>query len=173
MEGEKTMEKPPADLGGKLLVALDDTPGSLAMVRTAAPELPDPAHTEVTLIHYLAPVFWEYGGDSPETARYLDEQARKQDEKEDKLTLRYFDEAQEVFKEVGIAPDHIHTKEDWSASDVSDAVLNELRSGAYTGVIIGRDHHDALARLLHLDLAHSLQRHTDNIGVWVVESSED
>jgi hypothetical protein len=167
------MEKPPADLGGKLLVALDDTPGSLAMVRTAAPELPDPAHTEVTLIHYLAPVFWEYGGDSPETARYLDEQARKRDEQEDNLTLKYFDEAREVFQEVGISPDHIHTKEDWGASDVSDAVLNELRSGAYTGVIIGRDHHDALARLLHLDLAHSLQRHIDNIGVWVVDSSED
>jgi nucleotide-binding universal stress UspA family protein len=166
-----TMEKPSADLGNCLLIAVDDTPGSLAMIKAAARQLPDPQHTEVTLIHYLAPVFWEYGGGSPETAHYLAEQAQEQEEEEDELTHEYFDEARAVLQEAGIAPEHIHTKENWSANDVSEAVLNELRSDAYTGVVIGKDHHDALARLLHMDLAHTIRRHTEATKVWVVDST--
>jgi hypothetical protein len=166
------MNDSPADLGKSLLIAMDDTPGSLAMLGAAVHQLPDLAHTKVTLMHYLAPVYWEYGGGSPETAHYLDEQAREREEDEEALTLEYFDQAKAILQDAGVAPDQIVTKEDWSADDVTDAVLQELRSGTYTGVVVGREHHDALARVLHLDLAHALRRHTDNVAVWVVDTTE-
>jgi len=167
------METPPADLGKNLLIAMDDTPGSLAMIEAAARQLPDPKHTKVTLMHYLAPVYWEYGGGSPETARYLAEQAQEEEDEEEALTLKYFAQAREALKNAGLTHHHIRTKENWRANSVTEAVLSELRAGAYSGVIIGEDHHNALARLLHLDLAHALQRHADNIAVWVIEASTD
>ena len=167
------MEKPPADLGNRLLIAMDDTPGSLAMIRAAARHLPDPAHTTATLMHYLAPVYWEYGGGSPETARYLAEQAHEEEQEEEALTLKYFSRAREILKEAGVAHDHVQTKENWGANSVTEAILSELQAGAYTGVVIGRDHHDALARLLHLDPAHALRRHAEGIIVWVVDAPDD
>jgi hypothetical protein len=139
------------------------------MIRQAAEQLPDPAHTKITLMHYLAPVYWEYGGDSPETARYLGERAREEEAEEEELTLRYFDKARVIFATEGVSPKQIQTKENWSANNVTEAVLSELRAGEYSGVVIGREHHNALARLLHLDLAHALNRHTDNIAVWIID----
>jgi hypothetical protein len=167
------MEKPPSDLGKDLLIAIDDTPGSLDMIKAASCQLPDPQHTEVTLIHYLAPVYWEYGGDSPETASYLAEQAREKEDEEEALTLKYFSSARRALQEAGLSERHIHTKENWRANSVMEAVLSELRAGTYSGVIIGQDHHNTLARLLHLDLAHALQRHTDGIVVWVIDAPSD
>jgi hypothetical protein len=167
------METPPTDLGRNLLIAMDDTPGSLAMIKAAAHQLPDPEHTEVTLMHYLAPVYWEYGGGSPETARYLAEQAQEQEDEEETLTLKYFAQASKALEETGLTQRHISTKENWRANSVTEAVLSELRAGKYSGVIIGRDHHNTLARLLHLDLAHALLRHTDNIAVWVIDAPSE
>ena len=163
------MENPPDDLGNDLLVAVDDTPGSLEMIRVVASALPDPAHTEITLMHYLAPVFWEYGGGNAEAARYMDEQAHEKEHEEQRLTQRYFDKATSILAKEGVDPKHIHTELNWSADNVAQAILSELQAGKYTGVVIGRDHHHALSRLLHLDPAHVLRRHAEDIVVWVVE----
>jgi hypothetical protein len=162
------VENPPEGLGKDLLIAVDDTPGSLEMIRAVASALPDPEHTQITLMHYLAPVFWEYGGGNPEAARYLDEQAHEKEHAEQRLTQRYFDKATSILAGEGVNPDHVRTEMNWSADNVAQAILSELQAGKYSGVVIGQDHHHALSRMLHLDPAHVLRRHAENIIVWVV-----
>jgi nucleotide-binding universal stress UspA family protein len=168
-KGRKSMENPPAFLGKKLMIAMDSTPDSLATVRAVARHLPDPAHTEITLMHYLAPIFWEYGGDSPETARFPAEEVRKQEMEEEALTVQRFSQAQAILQDAGVTADHIHRRENWSAHNVADAILSELKHGAYSTVVIGRGHHNILTRLLHVDLAGVLRRHAKGVAVWVVD----
>jgi hypothetical protein len=160
------------NLGKDLLIAMDEKPASLALVRTVADVLPDPTHTKVTLIHYLAPVYWEYGGGGMEAAQELDKQAHQETREEEVLTARRFQKAKVILQEAGVSVAHIDTKEDWRAEDVADALLAELKAGTYSDLIIGRSHHNALASLLHLDLAHTLQRHTEDVSVWVIDTPD-
>lgn len=157
------------NLGKDLLIAMDETPASLVLVQTVADILPDPTHTRVTLIHYLAPVFWEYGGGSAEAAQQLDREAHQEERAEEVVTLRHFQQAKAILQDAGVSVTDVETKENWRADDVTDALLAELASGSYSDVIIGRGHHNALKRLLHLDLAHTLQRHVPDVNVWVID----
>lgn len=166
----KALVKAPANLGNNLLVAMDDSPGSMTMIRELASLLPDPTHTEVTLMHYLAPVYWEYGGGNQETATLLEKQVWEWERNEEQLTEQYFEKAQDVLQHSGVAATQIHAKENWDARDVANAILCELEQRAYTAVVIGQHHRSILDRLLSLDLATTLRNHTnEDTVVWVLE----
>jgi hypothetical protein len=162
--------KAPVDLGNSLLVAMDDKPLGLATVEQIARWLPDPTRTEVTLMHYLSPVYWEYGGGDMGTAKILEQEAWTQELEEQHLTETYFAEAQDILRNAGVAATHIHAKEEWDADDVADAILSELQQGAFTAVVIGQHHHNSLAELFGYDLASILHKHDAGIVVWTIET---
>ena len=163
----------PKNLGSSLLVAIDDTPSALDTVEKMARWLPDPAHTDVTLLHYLAPINWGYAGEDPISATILVEASRAHNVAEEQITNRYFAEAQEILARARVAATHIHAKEDWAGVSVSDAILQELEQGAYTAVVIGQHHHHTLAELFGRDLTSVLHRHAPNITVWTIETETE
>jgi transketolase len=160
----------PANLGNSLLVAMDDTPMSLTTIKEMAASLPDPAHTEVTLMHYLTPIYWEYSVGNPAAARVLAEAARVRTHKEEQRTEQYFAQAQTILAAAGVSATHTHLKEEWEAADVANAILQELQEGVYTAVVIGQHHHNSLAELLGRDLASILRKHTEHTAVWAIEN---
>jgi transketolase len=169
-ERAKALLNAPANLGNSLLVAIDDTPISLTTIKEIAASLPDPEHTDVTLMHYLAPVYWEYGGDDLATAQILEKAAWINEYKEEQQTERYFAQAESILAAAGVTASHIHVKEEWDAADVAEAILQELQEGAYTTVVIGQHHQHYLAELLGRDLASILRKHTEHTIVWAIEN---
>jgi len=169
-ERAEALIKAPANLGNSLLVAIDDKPSSLATIEQIAKWLPDPGRTEVTLMHYLSPVYWEYGGGDSATAGILEHEAWGQELEEQRLTEAYFAQAREILEKAGIAATHIHFKEEWDAADVADAILLDLRQGSFTAVVIGQHHHALLADLFGRDLASVLHKHAPGTVVWTIET---
>ncbi|MCB9419913.1 MAG: transketolase [Ardenticatenaceae bacterium] len=160
----------PTNLGSNLLVAMDDSPLSLDTIRDMVAALPDPAHTDVTLMHYLSPVYWEYGGGDPVAASIMEDTAWQLERKEEQLTEKYFAKAKAILAEAGIGTTHVRTVEDWEAADVADAILQEVKQGVFTAVVIGQHHHHTLAELLGRDLASILRKHTPYTAVWSIEN---
>lgn len=163
----------PQNLGSSLLVAIDDSPSAMDTVGKMARWLPDPEHTDVTLLHFLAPATWAYPGDDATSVAIMMDAARAYEAAEDKLTNRYFAEAQEILAQARVAATHVHTKEEWDGASVSDAILQELQDGAYTAVVIGRHHHNTLAELFSLDLTSVLHRHAPDITIWTIETEPE
>jgi hypothetical protein len=160
----------PADLGNHLLVAMGNDQNSLELVRYMARRLPDPADMDVTLMHYLAPMFWITGAGQGEMHRYDWEQISKLEQMEATVTDEYFAEARGILQEAGVAAVHVHTeKKRESVPDVARAVLDELADGVYTAVVVGRHHHHALGRLLNRDPGDILTKRVKGVFVWVIE----
>jgi len=164
------MEKLPRNLGRNLLVALNDTDESLETVRILAQELREPEKTWITLIHYLAPVYWEHGGFTKETVEILEEEALRKEVSEEIRTEAFFEKAEAILTAGGVPAEQIKALESWDARNVPDAILTEIKLGSYSAVIIGRHHHNTLFRLLNLTLADFLRQHTDRTAVWVVDA---
>jgi transketolase len=160
----------PDNLGDHLLVAMDNDQDSLDLVRHVAMRLPDPAETEVTLMHYLAPVVWITGIGEADMYQYNLELMSKIEEAQTTVTDELFAEARNILFEAGVAAIHIHTKKkrDFALNMARDA-LDELSSGVYTAVVVGRHHHHALGRLLRYDLGQILTKRAKGVTVWVVE----
>jgi len=165
----EALVKAPANLGNNLLVAMDNEQDSLALIRKLAQWLPNPTDVEVTLMHYLAPIYWEYAGGDQDTAQALESQVWAEEEKERQLTEQYFAEAQKILEDTGVTISNIHTREEWDANDFSQAVLHELKSGAYTAVVIGPRHHSYLGELFGRDLTNILRKHAPDVTVWTLE----
>ena len=162
----------PGDPGDHLLVAMDNDPESLDLVRHVARRLSDPAATEVTLMHYLAPLFWIAGlGDSGrDMYTYNWEQISALEQMQISVTDEHFARAQAILEEAGVAAVHVHKKKIMDfAPDVARAVLEEVTRGGYTAVVVGRHHHRTLGRLLHRDPGRIISRRTEDVAVWVVE----
>lgn len=165
------------EVGRHLLIAMSNTPASLALIEHVAQHLPEPAHTHITLMHYLQPMAWEHGGNT-ESQRELrdivktEEQAVENEQIVEQRTERYFEQASTALQKAGVPPAQIQTKLRWDDQDVANAVLNELRSGQYSTVVVGERHHDFLSRLLGLDLADVLHRQTQAVNVWVISDPE-
>lgn len=169
-ERAEALIKAPANLGNNLLVAMDDSPVTLTTIEQIGRRLPEPARTEVTLMHFLSPVYWEYGGGDLATAGLLEQAAWLQERQEEKLTEAYFAQAREILANAGVSATHIHTKEEWNAADVANAILQELQQGAFTAVVIGQHHHTLLSDLFGGDLASVLNEHAPGIVVWTIET---
>ena len=88
------------------------------------------------------------------------------------MAEHYFEQARQILTKAGIAACHIHTKEEWDAADVADAILQELKRGAFTAVIIGQHHHNMLVDLFGRDLAHVVQKHAPHVAVWQIETND-
>jgi nucleotide-binding universal stress UspA family protein len=121
-------------------------------------------------MHFLSPVYWEYGGGDLATAGLLEQAAWLQERQEEKLTEAYFAQAREILANAGVSATHIHTKEEWNAADVANAILQELQQGAFTAVVIGQHHHTLLSDLFGGDLASVLNEHAPGIVVWTIET---
>ena len=164
------MEKLPQTLGRNLLVALNDTDESLETVRILTKELREPEKTWITLIHYLAPVYWEHGGFTKKTVKILEEEAMRKEVSEEIRTEMFFEKAEAILTEGGVPSEQIKSLTSWDARNGPDAILTEIKLGNYSAVIIGRHHHNMLFHLLNLTLADFLRQHTDRTAVWVIDA---
>lgn len=167
------MNRPPSNLGNHLLIAIADWPATLATIRAVADNLPDPARTEITLLHHLMPTYWEHGGaeDEADEAEVEQEVATqfKNERAEEAVVARYFAQAQSLLAQAGVPPLSIHTRLDSDANTVADAILDELSREPYSTVVIGQHHQDRLMQMLGVDLADMLRRRSHGmVNVWVV-----
>ena len=167
------MNPKPDNLGNRLLIALSDTPESMAMVRYVANELDDPANTHIKLMHYLAPIYWEHGGADPGEDRTFikreEEQIEEMERESDEETEHYFDRASAILEHAGVPHQQIDTTLRYDENSVSEAVLDELKAGAYTGIIMGARHHRELLGLLSNSVTEVLHKHDKNVVMWVVD----
>ena len=168
----RALRQSPADLGNHLLVAMNDDQDSLDLVRRVAQCLPDPAETEITLIHYLAPMVWATGvGDINDALLAYDwDEIAKLEKMEADITEEIFAQAREVLQEAGVATVHIHAKTTpVPYPSVTREVLEALEEGLYSAVVVGRHHHNALTRLLRRDPGAAISKRARGVTVWVVE----
>ncbi len=169
-------EQPPVSLGNHVLIALSNRSASLRLVQVVAHHLADPAHTRITLFHYLEPIYWEHGGvNHPEDAEELHQQEREwltSEHDQEVITSRYFQQARSILYRAGVPAGNIRAQTTWDTNNVAEAVLAELKVGDYTTVVIGRHHHSLVDRVLGGDLADSLERHEkQQVAVWSVETA--
>ncbi len=155
---------------------MSDRSASLRLVQSVAHQLADPAHTRLTLFHYLEPVYWEHGGvNRPEEAKELRRQEQEWltcERDQEVITSRYFQQARSILRRAGVPAGNIRTKMTWDTNNVAEAALAELKAGDYTTVVIGRHHHSLFERLLGGDLADILERHEkQQVAVWSVETA--
>lgn len=167
------LSTPPETVGERLLIAMDNTPAALDLVRAVAAHLPDPPHTHVTLFHYLPPLLWEHGGDdtNPAARQELEhelEQVQLMEEREEEATDRYFHQAATILQRAGVPTNHIQTKIDGDAADAAHSVLAEVRSGGYSAVVVGQGHASILDRLLGLSLVDVLHKQAGEVTVWAL-----
>jgi len=163
----------PPNLGNHLLVAMNNDQDSLNLVRYIAERLPNPGNTEVTLMHYLAPLLWMSRTGEGEMDFYDWKQIQQMEELEATITQESFAKALIILQEAGAAAVHMRTKRHWeSIPGLVRAILDELSDGRYTAVVVGRHHHHALGRLLKRDPGIILRKRAKGVAVWVVEQDE-
>jgi transaldolase/glucose-6-phosphate isomerase len=170
------MEQKPKEIGRNLLIAMDNTPESIAMVRVVAHQLPEPSLTSVTLMHYIAPLFWEHdGGTSPEKQKMIHKEMEEFWKKERELhsrTLSHFDRAQIILQDVGVPAEQIDRKIFLDENYARDAILNELHRGAYSTLVVGGHQNHSLFHILDSSIAGYIQRHARDIQIWIVETPQ-
>jgi hypothetical protein len=170
------MNEMPRNLGKNLLIAMGNSPASLRLVQIVADSVPDLAETQITLMHYLAPVYWEHGGIDTRkdlTALHAEEDEVWQEERAEQITARrYFEEGRSILVAAGIPQEHIHTKYAYEENDVTEAVLDALKAGHYSAVIVGKHHHDYLERALAFSFTAIMHRHVADVVVWVVDDEQ-
>jgi transaldolase/glucose-6-phosphate isomerase len=170
------MQQKPDDIGRNLLIAMDDMPESIAMVRIVAHQLPNPSEVKVTLMHYIAPIFWEYDASpSPEKQEAIHKEIDKFWKEERELharTMSYFDRAKIILQDVGVLADQIETRIYLDENFARDAILDELKRGAYSTVVVGGHHNHSLFHILDSSIAGYIQRHARDIQVWIVEAPQ-
>ncbi len=170
------MNEIPENLGKNLLIAMSNSLASLHLVRIVADAIPDLAETEITLMHYLAPVYWEHGGvDNFEDLQALhnEEETVWQEEHTDLVTTHhYFEKARTILIEAGIPSQHIHTKYAYEENGVTEAILDTLKAGHYSAVIVGKHHHDYLEQALKFNFTTTIHQHQADVVVWVVDDEQ-
>jgi len=162
----------PKQYGNRLLIALSNNPSTFDLIRTVARDLSEPDKMHIMLMHYLLPIGWEHGGgDSPEAQAQrarTEEIARQNERYEEEQEERYFDRARKILEEAGVPACQIKTSERWDSMDAAHAVLDELRSGSYSAVVVGQHHHNILDALFSTSMADFLQNHAKNVMIWSV-----
>lgn len=158
--------------GNRLLIAISNHPAALDLVRTVACNLSEPEQAHITLMHYLVPITWEHGGDDSPQAEaerlHIEEIARQNEEYVEEKEDWYFDHARQLLEKAGVPAKQIKTCERWDAMDAAHAVLDDLRSGNFSTVVIGQHHHNLLDSLLGTSMASFLQKHSEGVQIWSV-----
>ena len=173
---DNSMNTVPEKLGDKLLVAMSNSPASLNLVQIVADQIPDLAATEVTLMHYLSPIYWEHGGvDNARDAQVLhneEEEIWQEEETKEAQTRRYFEEARKILIEAGVPAGNIHMKWAYDEPSVTDAILDTLESGHYTAVVVGRHHHNHLEHAIQFSFTDKIRQYVGDITIWVVNDEQ-
>ncbi|MCB0105994.1 MAG: universal stress protein [Caldilineaceae bacterium] len=164
-------------IGNRILIAMSNRPDALELVRTVADHLRSPAATHVTLMHYLLPMGWEHGGDDSPAAvaehKRIEALAAQNEEEAEAQEESNFAKAQAILEAAGVPATQIKTSERWDSTDAAHAVLDELRQGVYTTVVVGEHHHNFLDALFGTSMTEFLQRHVGNkLTVWSIPQAE-
>jgi hypothetical protein len=160
----------PPDLGNSLLVIMSNTPGSLAMVKIAARQLPDPTHVEITLAHYLEPVLWQDHVAAQALEKLFRQEELLLDGEQASQSDVYFQQSRSLLRDIGIPISRIHVEAVWNQRDIASVRLAKLADGTYSTLIIARHHYDLLHRLLDATLADVLRRNGSRAMLWVIDS---
>ncbi|MEZ4617538.1 MAG: universal stress protein [Caldilineaceae bacterium] len=160
-------------IGNHILIAMSNTPAALELAQTVARNLDYPKNVHVTLMHYLLPVGWEHGGDdSPEAEaerEHIEAIARHNERAAEEQEERNFDKAKAILEAAGVPGNQIKTSERWDTVDAAHAVLDELRHGVYSTVVVGQHHHTFLDALFGTSMADYLQHHIGNkVAIWSI-----
>ena len=162
-------EQPPVNLGHNVLIALSNRSTSLRLVQVVARRITDPAHTQITLFHYLESIYWEHGGINREGWRQQAQEWLACEHDQEVITSRYFQQARSILYRAGVPAGNIGARMTWDTNNAAEAILAELKAGDYTTVVIGRHHHSLVDRLLGGDLADVLERYEEPpVAVWCV-----
>jgi nucleotide-binding universal stress UspA family protein len=159
----------------KLMIAVDDTEGSLAAVNYVGRHFGELRSLEVTLFHVLPGLpsrFWDDGHIlSAEEKATREAVVAKWQDNQKPLLEEVFRKAAAVLTKGGIDPDLIKTKFALSEhASVAEAILEEARTGGYDLLVIGRVcRHSPARQALLGDNTTAIIHHGAGVPVCVVE----
>lgn len=154
------------ELGTHILIVMDLCESCLSNLRQMVATMPGATSRQFTLIHCIPAVYWEHGGDTGiEEARRI----WQDDEKVFQNTGSYFKQAIETLTQGGVPRHYIHVVTDCESSDITQAVLKQLRTRPYTGVIVSSNHNDLVSLLSGRSIFRWFIRHTPDVTLWVVD----
>ncbi|MFN2203952.1 MAG: universal stress protein [Caldilineaceae bacterium] len=156
-----------------LLIAMTNTQESLKLIQSVADREADLAHLHVTLMHYLVPIYWEHGGDTSdeqELQEILREERRvlRTEEMQEKRSRDYFQEAKAILVDAGVPAENIHSCLTSDGADVAEAILQEIKDGHFTAVVVGQQDRSMIEEMFEESLGEFLKRNTSETKVWEI-----
>jgi len=159
----------------KLMIAVDDTTGSLDAVSYVGRHFGELRGLEVTLFHVLPGLpsrFWDDGHIlSAEEKAARETVVAKWQDNQRPMMEEVFRKAAAVLIKGGIGPDRVKTKSALSEhASVAEAILEEARAGGYDLLVVGRVcRHSPARHALLGDNTTTIIHHGAGVPVCVVE----
>lgn len=163
----------------KILVAVDDSESSRAMLRVVAARASE-AETARLLVCHLLPhlpprLLESRGAEDPRQERRVErEQELAQArwiEGETAEGERLVRESRRALERGGVSGERIETEvkeSHYSHERLADALLEEARANGCTMIAVGRHAFPAVRELLHRHLADELQKRAEGVQVWSI-----
>jgi hypothetical protein len=155
---------PIPELGTQVFVITDNTATFLRWFRDAVSLVPLAHAKFYTLYHCCPTIYWEHGGETREEVQ----EVWKFEEDASVRTEHYFDLVSTLLHEFGVPANHIRTQFATGGDNPIKAVINELQSGHYSGVIVSAYHDDLVNRLRGGGLT-DLFRSRPKVAVWALD----
>ncbi|MBK8026387.1 MAG: hypothetical protein IPK19_34615 [Chloroflexi bacterium] len=136
----------PVQLGPNILVVMENASAFYDGLRTVATRFPDLPHTFFTLFCCCPTHYWEHGGGEPLDVRREVTAAWRAEETAFSQADQCVEHATAILSNAGVPAAHIQSVKS-AADNRVNAVIDELRHGAYTGVLLANTQIDLVRRL--------------------------
>ncbi len=157
----------------KILIAMDTSENAMKAAAYAAAHIPSDA--KVTLFHFFYKVLHgpqskagsmphhdvSFDGSTTEFKKWLQSQRVSAEQA--------LEQARRLMVDAGIAPENIEVRIEDSKEGVARDILNELESGAYSSIVVGRRGASGIKRFIAGSVSGKIVNHARKCAVWVVE----
>lgn len=157
----------------KILIAVDDSEGSLKAVDFIGRQFAGVGDLKITLLHVIpnlpAPL-WDDGHILTEEEREQRKQVIDKWLDNQKLKLKsMFERANETLTKKGISQNQIETKTVADTLDVAGSILNEVKEGVYQMLAIGRHGYSKAKRFVMGSVTTAVINRGEGMAICVVE----
>jgi nucleotide-binding universal stress UspA family protein len=157
----------------KILIAIDDSEGALKAVDFVGRQFAAMSNLKIDILHVIpnlpAPL-WDDGHILTEEEREARIQVIDKWLNNQKLKLKpMFDRAVGKLTKMGLSQDQIETRTVTDTLDVAESILNEVKTGDYQMLVIGRHGYSKAKRFLMGSVASAIINRGAGAAICVVE----
>ncbi len=157
----------------KMIIAIDDSEGSMKAVDYVARHCAGYSDLKITLLHILpalAARSWEEGHiltekEKAERKRDINNWINSQKAKMETT----FKSAMDTLSKGGLTPEQMETRSICDFVDVAESILTEAGDGGYQTIILGRRGHSGVTKFLMGSVATKVINHGTGLTICVVE----